>query len=390
MGPPLRRLGPVDPSNPRVFVDVALGSTDRGGAKVGDGGRLVFELFVGRAPGACEAFRARCAGEEPCGVAPAPLRVIVDKTALLFGAAPGDAGGLAGEPVPVELDNSEDALEHDRAGLLSTEPAPGGEGVGGGFAVTLGKAPERDGVNVVFGRLLRGFGLLRELEKLPVGNDSQPLERVVVEGGGELDEGDDGIVPQPDGDPFPRWPQDYPDMSDQGDQYLGRVQAAETIKAFGNEAYKRGDFATADRKYSKALRYLEKRYTREAEVYRQEMEHMSASHAVMGPILLNSAAVKLKLGDFRGAIDACNMCHAVENANVNRSYQAEKWNAKMLFRRGQAYAGCNEFEEAMEDLARAAMVDPNDAGIRRELEKTMARMEARKKRERQTYAKMFG
>lgn len=45
--------------------------------------------------------------------------------------------------------------------------------------------------------------------------------------------------------------QDYPNMSDRGEQYLTRVAASETIKSFGNEAFNAGDFVTANRKYTK-------------------------------------------------------------------------------------------------------------------------------------------
>jgi hypothetical protein len=45
--------------------------------------------------------------------------------------------------------------------------------------------------------------------------------------------------------------QDYPNMSDRGEQYLTRVAASETIKSFGNEAFNTGDFVTANRKYTK-------------------------------------------------------------------------------------------------------------------------------------------
>ena len=40
-------------------------------------------------------------------------------------------------------------------------------------------------------------------------------------------------------------------MGGGGEDYTRRLAAAETIKSFGNEAYSRGDFAAADRKYTK-------------------------------------------------------------------------------------------------------------------------------------------
>merc|ERR1719181_1391333 len=85
-----------------------------------------------------------------------------------------------------------------------------------------------------------------------------------------LEAEDDGTVLWPDGDPFPRWPQDALDMRAR-DQYENRVAAAETIKAYGSDAFSAGDFRLADAKYCKALRYLDKAFTRDAEVYEMEM-----------------------------------------------------------------------------------------------------------------------
>ena len=47
------------------------------------------------------------------------------------------------------------------------------------FAVTLGPVPSRDARCCVFGRLIRGYGLLRELERLPL-RSGAPLQPVRV------------------------------------------------------------------------------------------------------------------------------------------------------------------------------------------------------------------
>lgn len=39
--------------------------------------------------------------------------------------------------------------------------------------------------------------------------------------------------------------------SDAGDAYAARIAAAETLRAFGNEAYGAGDYKRADAKYTK-------------------------------------------------------------------------------------------------------------------------------------------
>jgi len=62
----------------------------------------------------------------------------------------------------------------------------------------------------------------------------------------------------------------------------------------------------------------------------------------------------------------------------------------MLFRRGQAHAVCNEFDEAIADLAAAAILLPEEKAVARELERAKAKMAARKRRERAAYARMFG
>jgi len=55
-----------------------------------------------------------------------------------------------------------------------------------------------------------------------------------------------------------------------------------------------------------------------------------------------------------------------------------------------ARTACNEFEQGIADLGRAALLEPANAAIRKELDKAVRRMEDRKRRERTAYSKMFG
>lgn len=83
---------------------------------------------------------------------------------------------------PVEVEGTE--LKHDRAGVLSMEPRPSAlddpnpTPCTSQFAVTLKRCPERDGQCCVFGRLIRGFGALREIEKVATGSRQQPIQAV--------------------------------------------------------------------------------------------------------------------------------------------------------------------------------------------------------------------
>ncbi len=220
---------------------------------------------------------------------------------------------------------------------------------------------------------------------------------------GELEEGDDGVVVGSDGDPFPSWPQDHPGLADgaPGAGYDARAAAAETLRAFGNEAFREGDWARADAKYAKALRYLSREgHAREAETL-AEADAARRQHVALGvPLLLNAAAAKLRLRDGRGAAAACDELFALQAAGAAPSVlggggapQAGH-TAKALYRRGAARALCREFEGAEEDLVRAAAMLAGDAAaaapVLRELARVREAAAARKGRARAAFAAAFG
>ena len=220
---------------------------------------------------------------------------------------------------------------------------------------------------------------------------------------GELPPGDDGVVCAPDGDPFPAWPQDHPwgcPPDDTEGVYSARCAAAETLRAYGNEAYKAGDMRLADAKYAKALRYLERSYTREAETMNEETAARRAQIALSVPLLLNAAAVKLRLRDGRGAVEACDAVWRLENeaagaapGTLSSAAAAAPgggvWSAKALFRRGAGLAMCREYDAAERDLARAAAMAPDDAAVAAELRRVRDAARARKARERAAFAAAF-
>ena len=222
---------------------------------------------------------------------------------------------------------------------------------------------------------------------------------------GELRPGDDGVVEGPDGDPFPAWPQDHAWECGAGGAeavYSARCAAAETLRAFGNEAYKAGDLRAADTKYATALRYLERSYSREAEALHAESAARRTQIALSVPLLLNAAAVKLRLRDGRGAVEACDAVWRLENeapgaapGTLTMAAAAAVpgcggvCNAKALYRRGAGLALCREFEAAERDLARSAAMAPTDAAVAAELRRVREAAKARKQRERAAFAAAF-
>ena len=94
---------------------------------------------------------------------------------------------------------------------------------------------------------------------------------------------------------------------------------------------------------------------------------------------LNSAACKLKTGDYKKVIDVCN-----------KVLEKEPKNVKGLFRRGKAYIQINELDKAIEDLNTALQIDVNNVEVRNELKVAKEKIELNKKQDKQFYGNIFG
>ncbi|XP_058060103.1 peptidyl-prolyl cis-trans isomerase G isoform X1 [Anopheles bellator] len=180
-GPPLER----PQEKVRCFFDVSLGGLPAG--------RIVFELFPSVAPKTCDNFRALCTGEKGIGQKTSkPLHykgIIFHRVVKDFMIQSGDfsnGNGTGGESIYGGTFNDESfTLKHDRAFLLSMANR-GKDTNGSQFFITTQPAPHLDNVHVVFGHVVSGQDLVRQLEQLPVDRNSRPLQDAVVSNCGEL------------------------------------------------------------------------------------------------------------------------------------------------------------------------------------------------------------
>ena len=141
---------------------------------------------------------------------------------------------------------------HDQPGLLSMANA-GKDTNGSQFFVTTVKTPHLNGRHVVFGRVLKGMGVIRLVENTPTAGSDKPIKICVIENCGELKEGEDDGIPAPqDGDIY----EDYPVDQEGLETTAERLEVINKIKEIGNDFFKAGDFAKANQKYDKVLRYL--------------------------------------------------------------------------------------------------------------------------------------
>ncbi|CAF4818191.1 unnamed protein product [Pieris macdunnoughi] len=169
----------------RVFMDIAIGGLPSG--------RIVFELFNDVAPKTCENFRALCAGDKGVGKNTGkPLtykgmvfhRVVKDF--MIQGGDFSNANGTGGESIyGGTFEDETFELKHERPFLLSMANR-GKDTNGSQFFITTQPAPHLDNVHVVFGQVVNGATLVRQLEALPVDRNARPLQDIIVTNCGQL------------------------------------------------------------------------------------------------------------------------------------------------------------------------------------------------------------
>lgn len=366
---------PGNPDNPRVFFDV-----DIDGERVG---RIVFEIFADVVPKTAENFRVLCTGEKGIGTSTGkplhykgcPFHRIIKKF-MVQGGDFSNQNGTGGESIYGEKFEDENFYyKHDKEGLLSMANA-GPNTNGSQFFITTVPTPHLDGKHVVFGQVLKGMGVVKMLEAIET-KDDNPVKPCIIAECGEHKAGDEwGIAPNDgSGDVYPDFPEDSDVDFKDTDKLLS---VAEDIKNLGNDFFKAQEWQSAIRKYSKALRYLE----RHGNTKDDDNEYDDSVQKKLEPTalscILNTAACKLKLKLWQEVIASCD-----------EALQLNQTNTKALFRRAQAWQGLNEFNKAMIDLKKAQEIAPGDKAIGNEMLKVKQQVKEEKEKEKKIYAKMF-
>lgn len=271
------------------------------------------------------------------------------------------------------------------------------------FFITSVESSHLDGTNVVFGQVLRGFGVLMEMEKF-ASDDAVPLQvrnthmvwsrfvfrifffghfvnkqDMIIENCGEIKSGEAWNYCDSDAslEHLPPFPADWDkqdedptvvaffarDTADSTIIFFVRLQINEAekilnrIRAAGNYFYDRNMNVESCRKYKKTIRY----YNYFADKLGGCLTNGSANELkkILQPLhrcylltCLNVAAVELKLMNFKNAKYSCN-----------EVLRCEPRNAKALYRRGQAEMGLKNYDEAVRDLKTAHQLMPTNKKI---------------------------
>ncbi|CAL0308821.1 unnamed protein product [Lupinus luteus] len=172
-------------SNPKVYFDILIGKLKAG--------RVVMELFADVTPKTAENFRALCTGEKGIGRSGKPLhykgsafhRIIPD-----FMCQGGDftrGNGTGGESIyGAKFVDENFKLKHTGPGILSMANA-GPNTNGSQFFICTSKTSWLDGKHVVFGKVVDGYSVVQEMEKVG-SNGGSTSEPVVIEDCGQIKE----------------------------------------------------------------------------------------------------------------------------------------------------------------------------------------------------------
>ncbi|XP_061943663.1 peptidyl-prolyl cis-trans isomerase CYP19-3-like [Populus nigra] len=170
-------------ANPKVFFDILIGKMKAG--------RIVMELFADATPKTAENFRALCTGEKGIGNAGKPLhykgstfhRIIPN-----FMCQGGDftkGNGTGGESIyGAKFADENFKLKHTGPGVLSMANS-GPNSNGSQFFICTEKTSWLDGKHVVFGKVVDGYGVVQEMEKVG-SNSGTTKETVIVEDCGQI------------------------------------------------------------------------------------------------------------------------------------------------------------------------------------------------------------
>lgn len=348
----------------RVFFDIASGGDTIG--------RVAFELFDDITPKTAENFKQYCIRSP--GYKDSIFHRVI-KNFMIQGGDFEKSNGTGGYSIYGEkFDDENFELKHDQPFLLSMANA-GPNTNGSQFFITTVKTPHLDGKHVVFGKVIAGKSVIRQIERTPTAESDRPLQECKIVNCGVLEEGDPLTLDDGTGDKY----EDV--MAHEQSVDVNKPEtvfaAVEAIKNIGTDCFKKGDLKLALRKYAKAQSYMD-----EYQPDDLTDEDVATYWKLQISCYLNMALMALKLKNSQETIKYAT--EALECEQLD-----DKSKAKALFRRGNGHQLGHNEEDAVLDFEEANKLQPGDIGISKALNDARSALKARKNKEKAAYSKFF-
>ncbi|KAH3660493.1 hypothetical protein OGAPHI_007079 [Ogataea philodendri] len=378
-----------------AYLDIRVGNKDLG--------RVVAELSTDLAPKSCKNFLDLCRSKSYNNTC--FHRVIRNfmiqagdtdhKIIDIKNYPPPDLGKGGKSSFLSEYFEDENKVAIDKAFLLCMANQGTKDTNGSQFFISTTPSPHLSGKHSVFGKIIHGKSIIRELEKTPVisSKNSDPQAWIpaadniaLIYDCGEWKEGDylfcyNACTDRIGGDIY----EEYPDDNDENELDLEdpkkTLQAATTIKESATLLFKASRLDDSRLKYKKALRYCNELIPDQdsnPEYYKKFLD-------LKKTLYLNLALIELNLKNYQGTIDYCGYLLEMDSDVTLTRTQT----SKTLYRLGKAYHGLKNFEVSLEFLQKASLINPDDQTVKSEMASVKKLVEDQKQTERQRFAKFF-
>ena len=164
----------INENNPIVFLDIKIENNIK---------RIEVELFKDKTPKTAENFRCLCTGEKNENLF--YKGTIINKVIKNFVIKGGKIGDGCNSIYDGFFEDENYYYAHCREGLLSM--ANNGKNKNGTeFMITLKYLPWLDGKHTVFGKVIKGLEVIKEIANIETDNEDKPIIDVVIENSGEI------------------------------------------------------------------------------------------------------------------------------------------------------------------------------------------------------------
>lgn len=374
----------VEIVRPYAYFDISVGDNNLG--------RVVVELFDDLAPKAVENFLSLCKGTKDAGFKDTYFHRVIKNFMIqggdtTYGQAAGSypnpdigKGGYCVFGAPFEDENLADI---DKPFLLCMANS-GPNTNKSQFFISTYTLSHLNGKHTVFGKVVHGKSIIREVEAVNTDSNNVPVkeEKVVIHGCGEWSEGDEVPIynasyDQIGGDIYEEYPDDDEHINKESSESV--FEAASKIKDSGGLLFKKGEKQQAFLKYKKCLRYVMEYFPDPDD----EPQWFAKYQDLKKKLYLNLSLVCLQLKNYKKCIDYSE--YLIDMKSLLNKQELAKAN----FRKGSGLVQMKRYKEALGHLVEAQGLIPEDKVIAKEVENCQRLIDQQKKNEKAKYAKFF-